>query len=339
MMAVLLCGPTAHLSHDHAAALLGVLARRAPDRIAVTGLHSRRVPGWIRLHRVRMLPEDETTTHDHIPITSPARTLLDLAGSAPAAEVEHAMIETLRRRLAGEAQIAELLARYPRRAGTPLLRRLLERAGNPQLTRSEAERILRELIRSAEIAMPVMNVRVQGYQVDAYWREERVVVEVDGFALHSSHAAFQRDRRRDADLIAAGITVVRVTWHQLTRKPNVVIARPIHATFTALSQRQRSTRPARRPIRVTFTALSQRQRSTRPPAARSVLRSPRDHNVNAARVRPPADPCYLHRTDHNVNVARVRPPPDPCYLHRSGHRRRARRNHSASAALIRNADR
>jgi very-short-patch-repair endonuclease len=236
MMAVLLCGPTAHLSHDHAAALLGVLARRAPDRIAVTGLHSRRVPGWIRLHRVRMLPEDETTTHDHIPITSPARTLLDLAGSAPAAEVEHAMIETLRRRLAGEAQIAELLARYPRRAGTPLLRRLLERAGNPQLTRSEAERILRELIRSAEIAMPVMNVRVQGYQVDAYWREERVVVEVDGFALHSSHAAFQRDRRRDADLIAAGITVVRVTWHQLTRKPNVVIAR-LGATLATARER------------------------------------------------------------------------------------------------------
>jgi very-short-patch-repair endonuclease len=211
MAAVLLCGDSARLSHASAAELLSLLDPRAADRIHVTGLRNRRVPDWIRLHRVQRLSEDETTLHDHIPITTPARTILDLAGAAPAADVEHAMIEAVRRRLTDRARIAGLLERYPGKAGTPLLRDLLERADNPQLTRSEAERRLRELIRTAELAMPMMNVRVEGYQVDAFWTKERVVVEVDGFALHSSHAAFQRDRRRDADLSAAGITVIRVT--------------------------------------------------------------------------------------------------------------------------------
>jgi very-short-patch-repair endonuclease len=215
MAAVLLGGDTARLSHASAAELLSLLDPRASDRIHVSALRNRRVPDWIRLHRVLLLPEDETTVHDHIPITTPARTILDLAGTAPAADVEHAMIEAVRRRLTDRARIAELLERYPGKVGTPLLRDLLERADNPQLTRSEAERRLRELIRAAELANPMMNVRVEGYQVDAYWTKERVVVDVDGFALHSSHAAFQRDRRRDADLSAAGITVIRVTWHQL----------------------------------------------------------------------------------------------------------------------------
>jgi very-short-patch-repair endonuclease len=225
MTAVLLCGDAACLSHGSAAALLGMLERRARDGIHVTALRNRRVPDWIQLHRVRRLAEDEATLHDHIPITTPARTLLDLAGEAPSADVEHAMIEAVRRRLTDRAAIARLIERHPARRGVPLLRELLERAENPQLTRSEAERRLREIIRGAELAAPRMNVRVAGYEVDAFWPKERVIVEVDGFALHSSHSAFQRDRRRSVDLSADGNTVLRITWHQLTRRPLVVAAR------------------------------------------------------------------------------------------------------------------
>jgi very-short-patch-repair endonuclease len=225
MAAVLLCGNTACLSHTSAAGLHGLLDPRAADGIHVSGLRNRRVPGWIRLHRVQHLPADETMTHDHLPVTTPARTLLDLAGAAAPADVEHAIIEAVRRRLADHAGIEELLRRYPRKPGARLLRGLLEQAGSPQLTRSEAERRLREIIRGAEIARPMTNVRVEGYEVDAYWPKERVVAEADGFALHSSNAAFQRDRRRDADFGAAGVSVIRFTWHQLTRRPLVVAAR------------------------------------------------------------------------------------------------------------------
>jgi very-short-patch-repair endonuclease len=235
--AVLLCGATARLSHGSAAGVLGLLNARDSDGVAITALVNRRVPDWVQLHRVRRLPEDETTRHDHIPMTSPDRTLLDLAATAPAADVEHALIEALRRRLTDRDRILELVGRYPRKAGTRLLRHLLSLAGDSQLTRSKAERTLRDLVRLAELPVPEWNVRVEGYEVDAYWAQERVIVEVDGFALHSTHSAFQRDRRRDADLGAAGVTVMRVTWHQLTRRPVTVAARISAVLATARERR------------------------------------------------------------------------------------------------------
>jgi very-short-patch-repair endonuclease len=239
MAAVLLCGRAAHLSHGSAAALIGLRPVRASDNVAVTALTNRRVPGWVRLHRVRRLPEDETMVHERIPATAPARTLLDLAATANPADVEHALIEALRRRLTDRRRIGELISRYPGRAGTRLLRDLLALAGNSQLTRSEAERRLRELVRLADLPVPMSNVRVEGYELDAFWAQERVAVEVDGFALHSSHAAFERDRRRDADLGAAGVTVMHVTWHQLTRRPYVVAARLGAVLATARERRLR----------------------------------------------------------------------------------------------------
>lgn len=94
-----------------------------------------------------------------------------------------------------------------------------------RLTRSEAERRLLALIRDAHLPVPETNVRVAGHEVDARWPRERLVVEVDGFAFHASRRSFERDRRRDLDLAAAGWRVVRVTWRQVTREPQVVVAR------------------------------------------------------------------------------------------------------------------
>jgi very-short-patch-repair endonuclease len=92
-------------------------------------------------------------------------------------------------------------------------------------TRSEAERRLLQLIRSADLAPPEVNVRLGRYEVDFRWRDERLVVEVDGFAYHANRRAFERDRRRDATLAASGYTVLRVTWRQLVDSPEAVIAR------------------------------------------------------------------------------------------------------------------
>jgi very-short-patch-repair endonuclease len=68
-------------------------------------------------------------------------------------------------------------------------------------------------------------VLVGPYELDVYWRAERLAIEVDGYAYHSSRRAFERDRARDADLQAAGVRVIRVTWRQLAEEPEAVVAR------------------------------------------------------------------------------------------------------------------
>ena len=95
----------------------------------------------------------------------------------------------------------------------------------PSLTRSEAEAKLLALVRSAGLPRPETNVVSSQYEVDFLWRSERVVVEVDGYAFHSSRRAFEADRRRDAELAARGYTVIRVTWRQLVGEPHAVVAR------------------------------------------------------------------------------------------------------------------
>jgi very-short-patch-repair endonuclease len=233
MAAVLVGGDTARLSHRSAGLAQCIFDRQPDGIIDITAARNRRVPAWIRLHRVSLLPQDEVTSLDGIPITTPARTLLDLAATVAPADVEQALIEVVRRRLTDAARIRELLERYPRRRGASLLRELLARLENASLTRSEAERLLRSIVRQAEVRMPRWNVIVEGYQVDAIWPDERVIVEVDGFVVHSSRTAFERDRRRDAHFAAAGFVVIRFTWHQLRHRPMAVAARLAATLATA----------------------------------------------------------------------------------------------------------
>jgi very-short-patch-repair endonuclease len=127
-------------------------------------------------------------------------------------------------RLTTRAAVAETLTRGKGRAGAAALRDVLERADEPSLTRSEAERRLLELVRRARLPAPTTNARAGRFEVDLLWPEHRLVVEVDGFAFHGTRAAFERDRRRDAELQALGYRVLRITWRQLTREPEAVIA-------------------------------------------------------------------------------------------------------------------
>ena len=80
------------------------------------------------------------------------------------------------------------------------------------------------MIRAAKLPPPRTNMRVCGYEVDFVWSNERLIVEVDGFAVHSTRAAFERDRARDRALPAAGYVVLRVTWRQLVHEPELVVA-------------------------------------------------------------------------------------------------------------------
>jgi len=227
MAAVLVGGPGAVLSHRGASWLWRLLPHPAATPALDVTVPARQVksrPG-VRVHCVRGLLQDETSTLKGIPITSPARTLLDLAAALPAAELEQAMAQAERRHLASRARLAALLARYPGRRGTRALRSLLDDPERPALTRSEAERRFLALIRRARLQPPDANVPVGRYEVDFLWRGAGLVVEVDGFAFHSDRAAFEADRMRDAELVGRGLTVIRITWRQIADEPEALLVR------------------------------------------------------------------------------------------------------------------
>jgi very-short-patch-repair endonuclease len=91
------------------------------------------------------------------------------------------------------------------------------------------------LIRAAGLPPPEYNVRVLGLEVDLVWREQGLVVEVDGFTYHSGRAAFERDRIRDARLTASGLRVMRITWRELSARPHAVVARLAQALAVSRS--------------------------------------------------------------------------------------------------------
>ena len=213
--ALLACGDEAGLSFGSAGAALGVL-REAPPVVDVSVIGHRRAPAGVRVHRVARL---ETVRRHGMRVTTPIATLHDLSRVLPAAELTRAVEQAQVLKLVTHAQLVASLTGRP----SPALRDALQiEAG---FTRSEAEQRLRALIRRAGLPQPQTNARIAGHEVDALWPNQRLVVEIDGFAFHGSRAAFERDRRRDADLQATGYRVLRFTWRQLTREPELVAAR------------------------------------------------------------------------------------------------------------------
>jgi very-short-patch-repair endonuclease len=226
LAAVLACGDNAVLGFGQAGYLWRMIRDKPRDPIDVLVPLPRcpHHPG-IRVHRVQPLPPDEVTRLRKIPVTTPARTLLDLATVLTLRELEQALALAERKHAGTQRRLLALLARYPVRAGTPKLRRLLGGSRSPALTRSEAEERFLELVRRAGLPGPETNVRLHGYELDFLWREERLAVEVDGFAFHGDRSAFEADRRRDADLAAIGIQVIRVTWRQIGDEPEATLTR------------------------------------------------------------------------------------------------------------------
>jgi very-short-patch-repair endonuclease len=221
MAATLAVGGGALLSHGSAAVLWGLWpARERLIDITVPGRKTRARSG-IRVHRSRLRPED-ATRHLGIPVTSPARALLDLAAGSSARDLARAVEEAEVQRRVSTQSLAEQLRRYPRHRGRTALQGTIR--SDPALTRSEAERRMLELIRAARLPAPAVNAQAGGWEVDLLWRTEGLIVEVDGYAFHSSRRSFERDRRRDQELTRAGFRVVRVTWRQLTEEREAVVA-------------------------------------------------------------------------------------------------------------------
>jgi very-short-patch-repair endonuclease len=222
MAAVLACGDGAALSHRSAAALWGVHRPwlGVPEVTVPEGGSRGRV--GVRAYRTTQLDPRDTRRREGVPVTAPARTLLDIAAVIPERDLARAVEEAQVLRLATpRAMLAEVGRRRP---GAAALRAALQAQFEPRLTRSEAEALLLELVRGAGLPEPETNVRLLGYEVDFLWRAARLVVEVDGFAYHSTRESFERDRRRDARLQAAGFRVVRLTYRQILAEPDSVLA-------------------------------------------------------------------------------------------------------------------
>jgi very-short-patch-repair endonuclease len=166
------------------------------------------------------LAADEITLHRGIPVSTPARTLLDLAAVLTAQQLERAATEAEIRRLGSPTALADLVGRHPRPPGTPAIRRLLEtRAIGRHVTKQELELRFLALLDAHGIERPRINAKIhlepEPKEVDCLWPEPSVVVELDGYATHGTRRAFEEDRARDRALVVAGYRVVRITWRQL----------------------------------------------------------------------------------------------------------------------------
>jgi very-short-patch-repair endonuclease len=223
MAAALACGPGAVLSHRDAAALHD-LSPIGSGLVHVTAPRKHELKG-IRCHWARTLDPRDTTIVDAIPVTSLARTYLDLAEFLS----HDRLIDVLE---AGERQskldvsaIDATIARSPGRHGIePLQAAMAELTDAPPLLQSGLERAFRHIARTYNLPMPQFNVYVEGELVDVVWREHRLVVEVDGRKWHIGKRAFAEDRRRDRKLVRTGWRVVRFTEDQVEQDPAGVAA-------------------------------------------------------------------------------------------------------------------
>jgi very-short-patch-repair endonuclease len=230
MAAVLACGDGAVLGHHAAGRAWGLLGG-GPAVIDVIrqGRGSRSLPG-INAHSARTLDARDVTRLRGIPITTIARTLLDLATDLDDHRLERACHEAEVLRLFDLHAIRDTLERNNAHRGVGRLRCALRGAWVGH-TRSQLEHLFAALVREGEMRLPELNVRVRAsnvtYEVDALWRPEKVVVELDGAAVHQTRHAFEADRCRDAALVAAGYVVVRLTWRRITLDPGGVL-RELH---------------------------------------------------------------------------------------------------------------
>ena len=217
--ALLYAGPGAVLSHLTAAWLWEIVDTQ-PRTIDLSATREIITQPGLVIHRRR---EVEAATHRELSVTSVRLALLDAASALPFGQLRRALAEAEYRRLVTLDEVGGILRQG--RPGSRALRRALA-LHQPRLarTRSVLEERFLSLCERYSIPMPEVNVPLCGFTVDALWRRERVVVELDGRSAHGSDERVENDRARDLALRAAGHTVLRYTWNQVSRRARLVAA-------------------------------------------------------------------------------------------------------------------
>jgi hypothetical protein len=246
LAAVLTCGPGAALSHSSAAALWemrssgsGVIHVTVPSR---AGRISRK---GIRVHRSGRLTAEEVTIKEGIPVTTVARTLLDLADVLDLQALRRAITETEYRHLYDHTALIAVVESNPGRRTKKLMTAATE--GTLHRTRSPLEDRMLRLVGRYGVEEPESGVWIEGYEVDFLWRRVGLAVELDGLAEHGTRAAVKRDRRRDRALWRVGVRTMRLTSDALDAEDEV-LADLVQAGVRAVSwPRASSYSPPSRP--------------------------------------------------------------------------------------------
>lgn len=231
MAAVLACGACARASHRSAGWLWGLSPRPGdawPVEVKVPAGRVVRRRG-IRAYRTRDLEAEEVATVDGIAVTSPARTLVDLARVLEPRDLERAVARAERSHLVTLDDLGRLAAAHRRRAGVGALAMVLGLEGGPAFTRSELEDRFLDAVRRFGLPAPAVNARVGGHELDCYWAPARLAVELDGAAYHRSWTSQAQDRTRDTDLAVHGVLVLRITWQELVRETERTMVRVAQA--------------------------------------------------------------------------------------------------------------
>jgi very-short-patch-repair endonuclease len=191
------------LSHRSAAALWGM--RGWEGRIEITTRSGMRPRTGLLLHRAVLAP-DEITTHESIPVTTPERTQLDLAGVLQKHQLQQVINEAERLQLPGAH---ELTRRHPTKKGIAGLKAPVAH------TKRDLEARFSTFLNDRRFPPPQTNILIEGVEVDAAWPDRKLIIELDSWEYHHTRQEFERDRQRDRRLAAKGWTVLRITWRDL----------------------------------------------------------------------------------------------------------------------------
>ena len=231
MAAVLACGPGAGISHQSGGGLHTIM--RWGGRVHVTASRARGPLKGVVVHRTRRIEPADMTVVAGLPVTSWARTIVDLADVLPTARVVRLLEEAV---MAGIYDEGELTAARGRAAGRSGARRLQEALAQghhhiPQRTRSPLEERFLDLVRSAAppLPRPTCNAHVdlggKLVEVDVLFHDAGLVVELDSRRHHSHQCSVVRDEARDRALDDAGFELIRLTWRDVVGLPEPTIRR------------------------------------------------------------------------------------------------------------------
>jgi len=260
MAACLSAGGEAVVSH-RAAAALWLLPGFVEGVIELTLLHQRARHNGFIVHRVSSLPRADVVVIDEIPVTSPARTLIDLASVTREHVLEEALDDVLRRKLVKLARLRRRIDELGGRGrrGIPLIRSLVEaRARGGAVPDRVFETRLLRLIRDGGLPKPVLQYEVRTGErliavIDFAFPDASVAVEAEGYRWHSGRARWERDLARRNVLAAQGWRVVHVTWNDLKYRPDGTLRGIRTALAEGMAARRLRRRGAREPSRTAST--------------------------------------------------------------------------------------
>ena len=215
--AVLAGGPNAAASHASAAFLWGFVPRyEPPPEISLTTGDRR--PRHILTHRCPSLGPRDITHQRGVPTTTRARTILDIAPRLGTKQLNRLVNDALRSRHLRRAALKDIVDRNPLHPGAKLLRPFADTTANP--TNSDFEDEFLAFVHKYGLPTPLINVVLDGTEVDAYFPEANLIVEADGWEYHNDRQAFEDDRERDAENLRHGRNTLRITKERMDATPD-----------------------------------------------------------------------------------------------------------------------